>query len=148
MLTDIQIGYARAVLAAGEEIGITPLGIQIAFAVVYVESNWVNYANAGDPETLNHPHDSISSDSLSSGLFQQQPPWWGTAQCRMTPRCAAAQFFTALQRFPYNSGYQTPGTYAQDVQDSAYPDRYDAVFPEAVALYNQLKGIGNDAVLP
>lgn len=139
MLTETQLGYALTILAAGEAVGITPLGIQIAFAVVWVESNWVNHANNADPETLNYPHDAVGSPDLSSGLFQQQPPWWGTAECRMTPSCAATQFFTALQRFPYNSGYQTPGTYAQDVQDSAYPDRYDQRFPEAVNLYNQLK---------
>jgi hypothetical protein len=48
------------------------------------------------------------------------------------------QFFAALQQQPYNSGAASPGTYAQAVQQSAYPDRYDQAFPQAVALYNQL----------
>jgi len=138
MLTDTQIGYARDVLAAGEETGVTPLGIQIAFAVVFVESGWRNLANPKDPESPSYPNDGLADDTNSDGLFQQRSPWWGNTKCRMTPACAATQFFTALKRFPYNSGYQTPGTYAQDVQNSAYPDRYDQRFPEAIALYNQL----------
>lgn len=48
------------------------------------------------------------------------------------------QFFAALQQQPYNSGAASPGTYAQAVQQSAYPDRHDQAFPQAVALYNQL----------
>lgn len=141
MATDL--GYARAVLAAGEALGVTPLGIQIAFAVVFVETEWRNLANPNDPESQAFPNDGLSHDTNSDGLFQQRAPWWGDAQCRMTPSCAATLFFKALQRFTYNSGYQTPGTYANDVQDSEYPDRYDKRFPEAVALYNQLKGQGN-----
>jgi hypothetical protein len=64
-----------------------------------------------------------------------------TAQCRMTPACAASQFFVALQQQqqqPYNSGAASPGAYAQAVQRSAYPDRYDQAFPQAVTLYDQL----------
>ena len=138
MLTAQQLGYAEAILQAGTSMGITPLGVQIAFATVFVESNWLNLANPADPETLNYPNDGEGSDGLSSGLFQQQPPWWGTVQCRMTPACAASLFFAALANLPYNSGAQSPGSYAQDVQQSAYPGRYDVAFSQAAALYNQL----------
>jgi hypothetical protein len=59
----------------------------------------------------------------------------------MTPACAASQFFVALQQQqqPYNSGAASPGAYAQAVQRSAYPDRYDQAFPQAVTLHDQLK---------
>jgi hypothetical protein len=137
-LTPRQLRYAQTVLRVGQSLGITPLGIQIALAVVFAESNWVNYANMADPASLNYPYDAIGSNGASDGLFQQTPPWWGTARCRMTPACAAKQFYTALAKLPYNSGGQTPGAYGQQVQRSAYPDRYNQVFGKAVTLYNQL----------
>lgn len=137
-LTARQLGYAQTVLQTGQSMGITPLGIEIAFATVFVESNWLMYANGADPASRALPHDAVGSDGLSEGLFQQQPPWWGTVQCRMDAACSAGLFFAALQQQPYNSGQESPGSYAQAVQQSAYPDRYDQLFPQAVALYNQL----------
>ena len=44
--------YARQVLKAGQDLGITKRGIIIAFATVFVESNWIMYANEADPESL------------------------------------------------------------------------------------------------
>lgn len=130
--------YAPAVLQAGLALGITEKGIVIGFATAFVESEWIMYANASDPETLNYPHDALSTDHLSSGLFQQEPPWWGTAAQRMDPYQSAVLFFTALKKLGYNSDGQTPGGYAQDVQGSAFPDRYDQRMPDAQALYDQL----------
>jgi hypothetical protein len=43
--------YAQAVLKAGRDLGVTERGIVIGFATVYVESDWLNYANSKVPES-------------------------------------------------------------------------------------------------
>jgi hypothetical protein len=148
-LTPEQLGYAQAVLAAGQAMGITPLGIQIAFAVAAAESSWLMYANSNDPASLSFPHDAVGNDGTSDGLFQQQDSW-GSTQCRMDPTCSANLFFTALQQTAYNSGQNSPGYYAQQVQRSADSTGsiYDNQMPAAVALYNQLIGSQRTAPAP
>jgi N-acetyl-anhydromuramyl-L-alanine amidase AmpD len=139
--------YAPAVLQAGADLGISPKGIVIGFATVFVESNWLMYANAAVPASMSIPHDAVGSDSASVGLFQQQvvgPPWWwGDAATCMDPYKSAALFFTRLAKLDYNSDTNTPGSYAQAIQQSAYPDRYDQRMSDAQTLYNQLASGGN-----
>ncbi|WP_245713948.1 DUF4185 domain-containing protein [Nocardia vaccinii] len=96
------------------------------------------YANRNDPESLNYPHERLSTDADSSGLFQQRPPWWGTAADRMDPARSAGLFYEALQRLNYNDLANSPGRYAQQVQQSAYPGRYDQRMSEAQAIYDRL----------
>lgn len=134
--------YARSVIEAGEDLGISPRGIVIAFATVFVESNWLMYANHGDPESLRFPHDAIGSDYNSVGLFQQRAPWWGTAADRMDPYKSAVLFFNKLKKYDYNNPSNSPGSYAQRVQQSAFPDRYDQRIPEAQRLYDRLTNKG------
>lgn len=130
--------YARAVILEGQKRGITPRGIQIALATVYVESNFVMYANEADPASLNFPHEALSTDANSDGLFQQRDPWWGSAMCRMNAGCSAGLFYDHLAKLDYNNPANSPGSYAQAVQQSAFPDRYDQRFNDAVGLYNRL----------
>ena len=118
----------------------TERGIKIALATALVESNLVMYANEGDPDSLNFPHEDLSRDANSVGLFQQRAPWWGTVADRMDPARSAAMFYHALNRLDYNSEASSPGSYAQQVQQSAFPDRYDERFEEASDLYNRLEG--------
>jgi N-acetyl-anhydromuramyl-L-alanine amidase AmpD len=143
--------YAQAIIAEGQlnregpeqalnHPIMTPRGIMIALATALVESNLQMYANQSDPESLNYPHDAIGKDENSDGLFQQRPPWWGTVADRMDPARSAALFYHALGRFDYNSTAHPPGWYAQQVQGSAYPDRYDQRFAEATRLYTRLVG--------
>jgi hypothetical protein len=144
--------YAPAVLQAGRDLGITPKGIVIGCAAVYVESDWVMYANEGDPESLDYPHDDLSEDANSDGLFQQRAPWWGTVAQRMDPYQSAVLFFTSLKAQKlnesedgstwddYTTDATTPGGWAQMVQGSAFPDRYDERMGDAQTLYNQLTG--------
>ena len=155
--------YALAIMVEGRRLRITPLGIKIAFCVAIVETQLTMYANSNDPESLNYPHDKVGSDHMSSGLFQQQPPW-GPLADRMDPTRSATIFFTVdhgpgvrgLTKirdangnvYDYNDTSHTPGFYAQKVQGSAFPDRYDKAFngsPEypisAVALYDKLSKI-------
>jgi hypothetical protein len=89
-----------------------------AFEAAIVESG-VHNLNYGDRDSL--------------GVFQQRPEVkaWGTAAQIMNPEHAAMMFITTAIR--KNAG-QSAGQLAQDVQISAYPDRYDAVAQQAHAL--------------
>lgn len=136
--------YAPAVLKAGQDLGISPRGIVIGFATVYVESDWLNYANSKVPDSLKLPYDKVGSDGYSVGLFQQQVVlggngwWWGDAATCMSPYKSALLFFQRLKALDYNNTANSPGSYAQDVQGSAFPDRYDERMADAQALYDQL----------
>ena len=144
---------ARAIIAEGRQARtsgndylqhpvITPRGIQIAIATAIVESNLRVLANPADPDSENYPNDGQGYDSLSDGLFQQQPPWWGTAAERMDPCLSAAMFYNHLAKLDYNDPNSSPGTFAYQVQQCApeYAGRYDQKFRDAVALYNRLTG--------
>jgi N-acetyl-anhydromuramyl-L-alanine amidase AmpD len=143
--------YAQAIITEGQNaredsdqaLGhpvITPRGIMIALATALVESNMLMYANQADPDSLKYPYDSIGSDENSDGLFQQRAPWWGTVADRMDPARSAAMFYHALARLDYNSDAHPPGWYAQQIQQSAYGERYDQRFAEATRLYTRLVG--------
>lgn len=137
--------YALLIIAEGRRRGITPRGIQIALATGLVESNLTIYANAKVPASMNIPHDAVGFDGYSVGIFQQQVRdtgngwWWGDAATCMDPTSSAGLFYDRLARLDYN-GRNSPGSYAQAVQQSAFPDRYDQRFDEAVDLYNRLAG--------
>ena len=138
--------YARAVITEGQRRGITARGIQIALATVIVESGYPikMWANSKVPESLDLPHDAVGSDGHSVGLFQQQIVmssvgwWWGDCATCMDPVKSAGLFYDRLTRFDYTSAARSPGSFAQEIQQSAYPDRYDQRFPDAVALYDRL----------
>lgn len=138
--------YARAVIAEGKRRGITERGIVIALATCLVESNLQMYANSKVPESLALPHDAVGSDGLSVGLFQQQVRdtgngwWWGDAATCMDPTKSAGLFYSRLVKLDYN-GPNSPGSYAQAVQDSAYPTRYDQRMADAQAIYDRLSGV-------
>lgn len=134
-----QLDYARAILAAGRAMGVSRRGIIIGLATGLVETNLWNYANRAVPASLTVPYDRIGSDSKSVGIMQQQPQWWGdgTGLDLMVPATAARLFFAELVKLDYN-GAGSPGSYAQAVQRSSYPNRYDERFAEATALYDQI----------
>lgn len=138
--------YARAVIAEGQRRNVTTRGIQIALATVIVESGYPirMWANSKVPKSLELPHDAVGSDGYSVGLFQQQVVmsnagwWWADAATCMDPTKSAGLFYDRLARLGYDEPSISPGRFAQQVQQSAYPDRYDQRFAEAVALYNRL----------
>jgi len=139
--------YALAVINEGRRLNITPKGIQIALATTLVETNLTMYANSNVPASLNYPHDKVGSDHDSTGLFQQRQAW-GPLSETMDPTMSARLFFLGghggqrgLTDFDYNSDARTPGGWAQAVQVSAFPDRYDQRFNEAVEIYNRLASI-------
>ena len=146
--------YARATIKAGLDLGITPRGIKMGLACNLVEAGpmagtppgpILMYANPKVPESLKLPHDATSTDGLSVGTFQQQVRrgnggawWWGDAATCMDPYKSAVLFFTRLRNLNYNNTSRSPGAYVQDVQGSAYPDRYDQRMAEASDLYDRL----------
>jgi N-acetyl-anhydromuramyl-L-alanine amidase AmpD len=138
--------YAPAVKQAGIDAGITPKGIVIAFATCFVESDWLMYANSRVTASMSLPHDAVGSDGYSVGLFQQQVVdsgngwWWGDAATCMDPYKSAALFYGRLAKLDYNTTTLTAGGWAQTVQQSAFPDRYDERIADAQALYNSLAG--------
>ena len=70
-------------------------------------------------------------DATSIGLFQQQD-WWGTFAQRMDPYYASHEFL--IRAIRQNRPWMSAGQLAQDVQVSAYPDRYDQRRVQALSL--------------
>jgi hypothetical protein len=134
------------IIAEGQRRGITEKGICIAISTGLVESNSTMYANPNDPESLSYPHDAIGYDANSVGVFQQRDPWWGTCHDRMHVEPSAGMFYAELVKQDYNSDAHTPGWYAQQVQQSAYPDRYDERYDEACDIYARLTTTGAELV--
>ena len=133
-------GIAIAIIHEGQRRAVSQKGIQIALSTGLVESDLTMHANNNDPESLQYPHDAVSKDYDSSGVFQQRPQWWGTAHQRMDVAHSAGMFYDALNGYDYNSDAHSPGWYAYQVQDCAeeYADRYDERYPEACEYYDRL----------
>ncbi|KXO99100.1 N-acetylmuramoyl-L-alanine amidase [Tsukamurella pseudospumae] len=130
---------AAAFIVEGLRSGVSERGIVICLATGLVESNLTVYANPADPESLAEPHDAVGSDANSVGPLQQRAPWWGSsARERMNPTLSSRLFYRALRALPYDSPAHSPGWYAQQVQRSAFPDRYDRRITEAQAIYDRL----------
>lgn len=153
--SDKQISYARTILSVATTMGISTRGQKIGLATVLVESNILNYANSRVPESLNLPHDAVGSDSYSVGVWQQQVRkgatgewWWGDAATCMDIAKSSALFFSRLARLDYDNPSKTPGSFAQAVQQSAYPNRYDQRFSEASDLYDQLTKVTTMVAAP
>lgn len=139
--------YALIIIAEGQRQGIKPIGIVIGLAVPFVECDYLLPANPKVPESLKYKHDRLGTDGLSVGLYQQQIIkgdngrwWWADVATCMDPASSARLFFERLKKWRYWETDVTPGWYAQEVQGSAYPDRYDKRMAEAQALYDRLAG--------
>lgn len=143
-----QLQYVQQIVAVGREFGVSDRGLQIAIMTVLVESGLKNYANSSVSESLSYPHDAVGSDHDSVGLFQQRPAaGWGSVQELMTVSYQAKAFFGGPQGPNCGSprglldiaGWETmePGSAAQAVQVSAFPDRYREQATAAAALLGQ-----------
>lgn len=140
-------------IAEGRRMGITPRGIVICIATGLVESNLTVYANAKVPGSLDLPHDKVGSDGLSVGPLQQQVRrgnggawWWGPVEICQDPTASARLFFERLARLPYQEATTdvAAGRIAQEVQQSAYPDRYATRMGEAQRIYDRLAPAGQN----
>lgn len=149
---------AREVHAVSLRRGLDELATVIALMTISTEvgaddrsgnRQWWCPFNRKDPQTEQFPHDSESDDGLSSGYFQQQVsrpgapgrPWgWGGlfgdvngARKRMTLADSADMFLAALSD-DYVRAQGNPklaGEFAQRVQGSAFPARYQEKWDEA-----------------
>ncbi|MFF0633806.1 C39 family peptidase [Nocardia sp. NPDC004151] len=138
---------AQAIIAEGQRRGISQRGIVIALATGLVESNLTIYANPAVPESMQLEHDAVGTDGFSVGVFQQQirqgdngEYWWADCATCMNPTTSAGLFYERLARLDYN-GPDSPGSYAQEVQRSAFPDRYDERMSDAQDIYDRLASV-------
>lgn len=133
-------------IAEGRRRGIAPRGIVICIATGLVESNLTVYANAKVPGSLDLPHDAVGSDGMSVGPLQQQVImgngwWWGPVDVCQDPTKSAGLFYDRLAKLPYqNTTDAAAGAIAQQIQKSAFPDRYAQRMAEAQSYYDRLSG--------
>jgi len=80
---------AALIVRIGQERNFSPHSIGIAIATAIQESKIENL-----------PFQGAKNDHKSLGLFQQQPPWWGTPEQIMDPVFATNAFYDALQEVP------------------------------------------------
>ena len=107
---------ARAICSVARDLGASPKVLLAAYEAAIVESG-VHSLPYGDRDSI--------------GLFQQRDSW-GTFAQRMDPYWASRQFLVKAIR--QNRPWMSAGQLAQDVQVSAYPERYDQVRGQALAL--------------
>jgi putative Flp pilus-assembly TadE/G-like protein len=107
---------ARAICSVARRLGASDKVLLAAYEAAIVESG-VHSLPYGDLDSI--------------GLFQQRDSW-GTFAQRMDPEWASEQFISRAIR--QNEPWMTAGQLAQDVQVSAFPDRYDQRQGQALAL--------------
>jgi Putative Flp pilus-assembly TadE/G-like len=107
---------ARAICTVARDLGASPKVLLAAYEAAIVESG-VHSLPYGDRDSI--------------GLFQQRDSWGSYAQ-RMDPVWASRQFISRAIR--QNEPWMTAGQLAQDVQVSAYPERYDQRRVQAMSL--------------
>ena len=107
---------ARAICSVARDLGASDKVILAAYEAAIVESG-VHSLPYGDRDSI--------------GLFQQRDSWGSYAQ-RMDPAWASRQFLVKAIR--QNQPWMSAGQLAQDVQVSAYPERYDQRRVQALSL--------------
>jgi cell wall-associated NlpC family hydrolase len=120
-----QVANARTIRDVGVALGMPDKGVVVALATAMTESGL---------------HNLTYGDADSLGLFQQRPSTgWGTPAQILDPVYAATRFYQALAEVP---GWQNlPVTVAaQQVQRSAFPNRYATWEALAVALTASMSG--------
>lgn len=126
-LNDEQRANVAMIIQIGKERQLPPLAWQIAIQAGMTESGLRNL-NYGDRDSL--------------GMFQMRPSMgWGTPAQVVDPNYSIRKFYDVLDKVP-NWEQQRPGESAQDVERSAFPDRYHKWEPMAAHL------IGNVGLVP
>jgi hypothetical protein len=75
--------------------------------------------------------------------------WWGDVKTCQDPHSSTRLSFERLKRLDYNNTSRSPGYWAQTLQRSAYPTRYDERMGEAQRYYDRLAGsAGNTPQVP
>ncbi|MCE7008326.1 NlpC/P60 family protein [Kibdelosporangium philippinense] len=118
-LNEEQRGTVSLIIGIGKERKLPPLAWQVAIQAGMTESGLRNL-NYGDRDSL--------------GIFQMRPSMgWGTEAQVTNPTYAVHKFYDVLEKVP-NWKEQRPGESAQDVERSAFPDRYHKWEPMAAHL--------------
>ncbi|TRW47421.1 M23 family metallopeptidase [Georgenia yuyongxinii] len=151
LLNRVQLTHAATIITIGTRTeGVGGDGILVALMAALTESGLRMLANTtAYPESATLPHDGDGSDHDSLGLFQMRPAaGWGSVGELMDPHYQAAAFYGGPTGPSHGSprglldipGWeQLPkGAAAQAVEVSAYPDRYAAFEPVAVAILDAL----------
>jgi hypothetical protein len=107
---------ARAICSVARRLGASDKVLLAAYEAAIVESG-VHSLPYGDLDSI--------------GLFQQRDSW-GTFAQRMNPVWASEQFISRAIR--QDEPWMTAGQLAQDVQVSAFPERYDQRRGQALSL--------------
>lgn len=108
-LTGEQLGNVALIISIGKQRNLPPRAWQVAIQAGMTESG-LRSLNYGDRDSL--------------GIFQMRPSMgWGSPAQVTDPVYAINKFYTVLEKVP-NWAEQRPGESAQDVERSAFPDRY------------------------
>ena len=163
-LNRAQLTHAGTIITVGSQTpGAGRPGVVIARMAALTESTLRVLANTSAyPGSANYPNDGDGADHDSLGLFQMRPQsGWGTVTQLMDPAYQARAFYGGPGGPNHGSprglldipGWQQldPGSAAQAVEVSAYPDRYRNYQPVAEAIVTALAkpappGAGSGAV--
>jgi uncharacterized protein (TIGR02594 family) len=117
---------AKKILRVGVKQGATKKELKSAIATGIVETN------------LSNPS---GGDGTSAG-WRQEIDTYGSVKKRTNVKGAARRYFSEAKQLDHG---QSAGQLSQDVQRSAYPDRYSEVMPQAKKLTNKLLKGGKGA---
>lgn len=118
-LTGEQRDNVAMIISIGRKRNLPPRAWQVAIQAGMTESG-LRSLNYGDRDSL--------------GIFQMRPSMgWGTPEQVTDPDYAINKFYDVLEDVP-NWDQQRPGESAQDVERSAFPDRYHKWEPMAAHL--------------
>lgn len=148
-----QLTRAATIIAVGRSEAIPARGQLIAVMAALTESSLRVLSNTSAyPESGSIPNDGNGGDHDSLGLFQQRPTaGWGTVPNLMDPIWSSRAFYGGPNGPNHGSprglldidGWQDmdPGSAAQAVQGSKYPDRYAVFQPVAEKILASLSGL-------
>ena len=120
-LDQTQMGHATTIVEVAVRRNLPRQAAVVALVTALQETRLRNLANRAVPESLAYPHDGLSANLDSVGLFQQRmSQGWGSAAQLMDPATAAGLFYNRLLKV---TGWQAMSVAdaAQAVQRSAYP---------------------------
>lgn len=109
------------------------------FMTIAAESKWIMYANRAVPESLGYPHEAISTDHTSVGLYQQQNfGEWGNIAQRMNTKASTQMFLQSLRRYDWRNMPRAAA--CQAVQRSRFADGSNYAAFETLAI-DQVRAI-------
>lgn len=137
------LDHALTIVRAGCKLGLPKRLWVVAVATAMQESTLANLASDAVPESLGYPHDRVSEDHDSVGLFQQRPSQgWGSVKDLMDTTYATYKFYEALQKVlpKFGNWHEVRLTVlAQAVQISGYPNAYQKHESDATKVVDFLE---------